>query len=223
MLNISALFDGRQTDEKRLLAFGFKNDGCNYVFSTKLADGQFVMTVCISAVWKVLTEVVDSETGESYALVKISDANGAFVGNVRKEYENILMAIYEKCFDKNIFKSDYAKLIISYIEDKYKDKIEFLWTKFPKNAIFRRKDNAKWYVALLTVAKRKIGKDGNGDIEIIDLRIEPSEMDALIDGKKYFLGYHMNKKHWFTICLDGSVKIENIFNYIDASYILANK
>ncbi|MBF1202590.1 MAG: MmcQ/YjbR family DNA-binding protein, partial [Fusobacterium periodonticum] len=33
--------------------------------------------------------------------------------------------------------------------------------------------------------------------------------------------YHMNKKHWCTICLDGTVELEKIYNLIDISYELA--
>ena len=36
-------------------------------------------------------------------------------------------------------------------------------------------------------------------------------------------GYHMNKKHWFTICLDGFVPMEEIFRRIDESFALAVK
>jgi predicted DNA-binding protein (MmcQ/YjbR family) len=47
------------------------------------------------------------------------------------------------------------------------------------------------------------------------------EIDVVVDGKKYYPGYHMNKKHWVTICLDGSVPIEEVFRRIDESYGLA--
>jgi predicted DNA-binding protein (MmcQ/YjbR family) len=33
----------------------------------------------------------------------------------------------------------------------------------------------------------------------------------------------MNKKHWFTVVLDGSVPIKEIYKYIDISYELAKK
>ncbi|MFO7657302.1 MAG: MmcQ/YjbR family DNA-binding protein [Bacteroidales bacterium] len=33
-------------------------------------------------------------------------------------------------------------------------------------------------------------------------------------------GYHMNKKHWNTICVDGSVSDKLIFQWIDDSYNL---
>jgi predicted DNA-binding protein (MmcQ/YjbR family) len=36
-------------------------------------------------------------------------------------------------------------------------------------------------------------------------------------------GYHMNKKHWNTIILDGSVPDKEIFSWIDHSYNLVAK
>ena len=62
-----------------------------------------------------------------------------------------------------------------------------------------------------------------GAVEIIDLRIKPEDVEALLDGKKYFPGYHMNKRHWYTICLDGSVPIEEIFCRVDESFALAGQ
>ncbi len=98
-----------------------------------------------------------------------------------------------------------------------------MWPKFPRNAIFRRADNAKWYAAILTVAKNKLGLIGDEIIEIIDLRADSAQIAAMTDGEKYFPGYHMNKKHWLTICLDGSVPAEEIYTLIDNSYLLAQK
>ena len=112
---------------------------------------------------------------------------------------------------------------IDYVGKRYGDKIEYLWEKFPDNAVFRRKDNQKWYGALLTVGRKKLGLDGDGTVEVVDLRETPEAVAALVDGKSYFAGYHMNKKHWYTVCLDGSVSDEEIKQRIDNSYIIASK
>lgn len=111
--------------------------------------------------------------------------------------------------------------MIRHIGDRYHDDPEFLWERFPQNAVFRCKDNAKWYAALLTVPRSKLGLPGGEPIEIIDLRTNPQDVERLVDGKHYFPGYHMNKKNWFTICLDGSVPIEEIFERIGISYRIA--
>lgn len=36
-------------------------------------------------------------------------------------------------------------------------------------------------------------------------------------------GYHMNKKHWNTIVLDGSVELKKVHEWIDDSYFLVAK
>ncbi|MFM2490662.1 MmcQ/YjbR family DNA-binding protein [Enterococcus avium] len=60
-------------------------------------------------------------------------------------------------------------------------------------------------------------------IEILDLRNQPEKVAALVKEKNYFPGYHMNKKYWLTICLDGTVPFKEIKLLIDESYQLALK
>ena len=57
-------------------------------------------------------------------------------------------------------------------------------------------------------------------VERIEI-FKPEQMNAMIDKKRYFPGWHMNKKHWYTIILDGSVSTEEICSRIDESYRLA--
>lgn len=121
----------------------------------------------------------------------------------------------------DVFQSADARQVIEYVREKYQDELQFLWQRFPKNAIFRRKDNAKWYAALLVLEKRKLGLDDDGVVDIIDLRGDPEDIGALVDHQKYFPGFHMNKKHWFTMCLDGSVAMAEVRARIDESYLLA--
>ena len=84
--------------------------------------------------------------------------------------------------------------------------------------LFRHKENNKWYAVLLTISKRKLGIDSDEIVDVIDLKALPEDIEKIVDNNSYFLGYHMNKKHWLTIILDGSVSIENIFDFIDMSY-----
>lgn len=123
----------------------------------------------------------------------------------------------------SIWKNDYTKKVISYVHHTYGDELEFLWPKFPNNAIWRRKDSGKWYAALLSVSKKKLGIDSDDIVEIIDLRVDPEILTFLVDNKKYYPGYHMNKRHWCTIILDGSVTLEEIYARIDESFVLARK
>ncbi len=223
MKNFESVFDNRSFDRDKLIAFGFKEETQAYVYAVLLSDPQFELKLTIFKNGKIISDVIDRETGEVYALVKIPAATGAFVGKLRSDIEKIVAEIADKCFYADIFKSDVSRQVIAYVKNKYGDELEFLWPKFPRNAIFRRADNAKWYAAILTVAKNKLGLIGDEVIEIIDLRADPAQITSIIDGEKYFPGYHMNKKYWLTICLDSSVAAEEIYSRIDNSYLLAQK
>ena len=47
-------------------------------------------------------------------------------------------------------------------------------------------------------------KEQNDPAEIIDFRIEKEKLPGLLDGRKYFPAWHMNKKHWITVLPDES-------------------
>lgn len=212
---------GRKANISKLLTYGFVKEDDGYAYSCFLADGQLKMNVILLNEG-LFAKLIDEE-GEEYTLHLIKGTSGSFVGMVKYEYESKIEDILKNCFDTEIFKSTQAKEIIKYVENKYGDDLEFLWQKFPDNAVVRRKDNKKWYLALLTVSKRKLGINSDEKIEIIDLRMKSEEIENVVDNKKYFLGYHMNKKHWITILLDSSLPTEEILSRIDESFNLALK
>lgn len=217
------MFENKKPDYDKLLNYGFKKEQGKYLYKTDLLDGEFSLTVCVTDNDEVTTEVVEVSTGELYMLHLVEGANGAFVGKIREEYETVLQAIEAKCFEMDVFKSPYTKQVIEFARKEYGDEPEYLWEKFPDNAVLRRKDTSKWYAAILTVKKEKLGLEGSEKVEVIDLRMNPQEQALLIDNKTYFAGYHMNKKHWLTIVLDGSVGIDEIYSRIRTSYSLAVK
>ena len=58
----------------------------------------------------------------------------------------------------------------------------------------------------------------------INLKCDPEEAQVLRGMHKSIIpGYHMNKEHWNTIILDGSLPDEMIFKMIDDSYGLVLK
>ena len=217
------MFQNKILAADRLQPFGFAAEGKGYVYSVSIVDGQFDMIVRISPEGELSAGVYDADSGDEYTLHLSSQAVGAFVGRVRTEYDGVLQKIAEGCFDTKVFKTELADKIIRCVREKYRNEFEFLWKKFPNNAIVRRPDNKKWYVALLTVSRDKIGLSGRDEVEVIDLRMKPEDIVRLVDGRRYFGGYHMNKKHWITICLDGSVSFEEICRRIDDSRLLAEK
>lgn len=223
MNNILAhIFKNYKPNFGKLQKFGFTMSDDTYCYNTKIMDDRFALNIKITSS-DINTEVIDLATSDPYTLFLVDGAIGSFVGAVRTAYENIMLDIANNCFDKYVFKSDYAQRLIEYVSDAFGDDLEFLWDKFPDNAIWRRADNKKWYAALLTVTKDKLGAPSHEKVEIIDLRAAPENADAIVDNKTIFRGYHMNKKHWITIMLDGSVPLSDIEKMLNESYELARK
>lgn len=220
---IHTIFNRKKINFSKLIPFGFIQDGNTYTYKKIFPENEFIFTVEITEDGSVSAEIIDSTVNEPYTLHLADGAVGSFVGKVKMQYEETLAEIAEKCFEPDVFKSRQAKELIEYVRQKYANDLEFLWKKFPDNAIWRRTDNEKWYGAILTVSKSKLGIKSDETVEIIDLRIQPEKMTELIDNENYFPGWHMNKKNWYTIILDGSVSMEELCYRIDESYILAKK
>ena len=220
---IYSIFCNKKVNLAKLLQFGFVQTESGYIYRKTLSESGFILTVHVTPQGEISTEMVDPSLNEPYTLHLVNHATGGFVETVRFEYQETLSEIADQCFQTDIFQSKQSDKLIDYVRNTYGDELEFLWKKFPKNAVWRRKDTQKWYGILLTVSKQKLGFPNDEPAEIFDFRILPEELETLVDYKTYFPGYHMNKKHWCTIILDGSVPFEEIRSRIDASYLLAIK
>ena len=216
-------FVRKKANGSKLLSYGFEEKNHAWRYERRILDDQFRLVVLVSASGEVSTQMFDTDTDTEYVLYKDMGVVGSFVGDVRAACVTILEDIADKCFDPEVFKQPQTKEIIRYVNEKYGDELEFLWEKFPDNAVWRRKDNRKWYGAILTVARRKLD-DGKSDaiVEILDLRMEKGA-DDFIDKERFYPGWHMNKKSWYTILLDGTVETKEIFQRIDESYQLAKR
>ena len=221
MREINNFIKDKKIDFKKLEEFGFELIDNSYCYHTSLLKNQFKMSVKISLDNSIFTEIIDTETNEPYVLHLLEMKRSGYSEKVYKVYSQILEKIQKECFEDEIFKANYTKEIVAYIKNKYRDELEFLWEKSPKNAVVRRKSSKKWYAVILTVSKRKLNLDSDEIIEVINLHNRVEEIEKLIDNKKYFPAYHMNKKHWCTICLDGTVELKEIYKLIDISYELA--
>lgn len=216
------IFHRRKMNVDKLMRYGFVSKGSYWVYDTPIMNGAFELHVSVLENGDIDTELIENETNEPYILYKTNES-GTFVGEVRAEIENVLRKIADECFAFSVFKTEQALKVIDYVRNTYGDELEFLWTKFPDNAVWRRKDNNKWYGIILTVSRNKLGLSSNEAAEIIDLRLEPAQMPKTVDLERYFPGWHMNKKSWYTIILDNSVSTEEICRRIDESYKLAKR
>ena len=213
----------KKANIQKLKQYGFKKKGDKYSYSVDIMNGDFTLNIDILNENEIRTELIEKAFNEPYTLHLVEDAQGTFVGQVREEYEKIIDKIKEKCFEKRAFEWEYSYKILDYAQKKYNSPAEYLWEKFPRNAVCRRQDNEKWYLALLSVQGAKIGLKTDEIVELVDLRAPFDDVPKLLKQPNIYPAYHMNKKHWITIILDGSMPLDEIYKFIDRSYELAKK
>lgn len=184
MRNLDNELKNKAIDYSKLLKYGFIKENEKYIYKTYICDNQFEVNIVISDTEKY-AKVMDLENEMEFALVDVEGVEGQFVGEVRQNYEDIIRDVIIKCTSKEAFKSNQAKEIIEYIEKRYGDKLEFLWEKFDDNAIWRNKQNNKWYGVLLIIPENKLGLKSDNKIEVIDLRYQKEKIENIVDNKKF--------------------------------------
>ncbi len=207
---------------EKLVSYGFEDQGNYFQYCIDVYKDTFLLIVKIDRDGIIKTDLIDKETQEPYILYKLH-ASGLYASEVRETVKEVINHIIEKCYEDAIFKTEQSQMVISFVREIYGDELEFLWTKFSDNAVWRRKDNGKWYGALLKVEGKKIGLKTNEIKEIIDLRMNPDDAELILSREHYYPGWHMNKKSWYTLVLDGSICDEELKKRIQESYNLAKK
>lgn len=89
------------------------------------------------------------------------------------------------------------------------------------NAVFRRKDNLKWFAIVMTVDAKKLGIGAFGELDIVNLKCTDEDRERLADVENVLPAYHMNKKRWLTVVLDEQEDIDTqLIDLVDKSYSL---
>lgn len=115
------------------------------------------------------------------------------------------------------------EMLDKYIKEVYGVTAEFPWLSAPSFAVYRHESNNKWFAVIMEIPKNKIGIEDDGSINVVNLKCDPLLIGSLTLDKGIYPAYHMNKNHWITVCLDGSVEEEKVKWLIDLSFELTDK
>ncbi len=110
-----------------------------------------------------------------------------------------------------------------YIKNVYGVTAEFPWLSAPTFAVYRHQSNNKWFAVVMEIPKNKIGIEEDDNINVVNLKSAPLLIGSLILDKGVHPAYHMNKNHWLTVCLDGSVEEDKVKWLLDLSFELTDK
>ena len=203
---------------RTLQKFGFRKSPAGWTYSEPVANGALTCSITVDANGAVTENTVDAASNEEYVQHRIAAASGKFVGGVRCEIMALMKRIADSCFERDVFKTDLARSIIAYAESEWEEMPEFLWKNFPDYAVLRRKDTDKWYALVARLTADKVGGSKKDIIEVVNMRRTEG-----MDGPRFLPAYHMNKKTWTTIVLDGAVGAAELQKLLSESRKLATK
>ena len=93
-----------------------------------------------------------------------------------------------------------------------------------ETTVFRHGEGGKWFGLLMRVEKSRLGLEGEGKADVLNLKCDPEE--SFIVREMYggiIPAYHMNKRHWISVILESGVPLDFTESLIEKSYALTAK
>lgn len=112
--------------------------------------------------------------------------------------------------------------LAAFLEDTYGCPGEQLFARYPNFRVFRHRGNRKWFAVLMDIPRRNLGLAGAGEISVVNLKCDTRLIGAFREEPGIFPGWHMNKAHWISVALDGTVEDDKLKFLVDMSYELTN-
>ena len=113
--------------------------------------------------------------------------------------------------------------LTTYLTDTYGVTGEYLFARYPNFLVFRHTGNKKWFAVLMDIHRKNLGLTGEGEISMVNLKCDTRLIGSFRMEPGIFPGWHMNKAHWLTVVLNGTVEDEKISFLVDMSYELTKK
>ena len=214
------IFKSYQFNQEKARVYGFVENSGVWIYSCQILQGDFVMTVSVTAT-DVCFQVFDQETGDLYPQVHMGSMRGSFVGNVREACLEILYQIRKACFDVQDFICPQTKRIMTQVQEKYGNQLEYLWEKSPDTAVLRHESNKKWYAVWMKISWDKLEKGREGQVEVVNLKHD--QVADLLSNKGIYPAFHMNKRYWISVALDDTLLDEEVLELIERSWNLTSK
>lgn len=217
MHDISKQFNRFKYKEDKLIKFGFKKEKDKYILDQLSTNKEFTFHLEINDK-RVLSSVIDNSTNEEYMPFYIETINGEYVGAIRDEFELLIKSILSTCYEKD-YKNDTVHQVINFVKENYNLKPEYLFSDSPNTFVLKHKE-AKWFGIVMDIPYTKVGIDSKEIVYVLNVKVPTEEIPDLIKIPGIVPAYHMNKKYWISILLDGSVDLKIITNLINTSYEL---
>ena len=206
---------------ERLINYGFINYKHAYIFKQPFMNGKLEAVIKIDKSGSIQGHIIDTASHDEYLPIRIENSIGAFVGNAREEYKEILRDIAKNCCETKPFVSEQANRISALIHERYAESPDYPFKKLSDYGVFRYPENRKWYALIMNIKRSLLGGTCEEKIDVINLRVYPEEFDRALKTNGIYPAYHMKKTTWVSIALDDTLTDPEIMDYIDMSRNMA--
>lgn len=210
------IFKRCKISQNQLTKYGFEHTKDKWQYSATFMDGEFYAVITIDSREHIQGNVYETATGDIFLPLRVENMDG-FALKVRNAYMGILKDIKEKCCHENLFISNQANRFTQEIETRYGDKPVFPWNDF-SGGVFKNPNNGKWYAIIMNINIQKVDKKQTGEVEIVNIKLDPQKIEELLSQKGFYPAYHMNKKYWISILLNDTVPDNLLFELLGESH-----
>ena len=113
--------------------------------------------------------------------------------------------------------------LAAYLADTYSTTGENLFARYPSFQVFRHQGSKRWFAVIMDIPRKDLKLPGGDEISVVNLKCDTRLIGSFREEAGIFPGWHMNKAHWLTVALDGTVEDEKIKFLVDMSYELTKK
>lgn len=113
---------------------------------------------------------------------------------------------------------------------------EHLFGSHPTYSVLRHAHNGKWFAVVMDVPRSSLDRqlreygfanapgasptNSSDSVWVAVLKNSPENVALFVGNPGFYPAYHMNKKHWLAVSLDGSLTEDEITDLLHTSYEL---
>lgn len=110
--------------------------------------------------------------------------------------------------------------INTYVRKKYGVTPDYPWKDKPMYSVYRHSDSRTWFAVVMDIKRNKLYGNDEDIVDVMNVKCDPFLIGSLIHENGIFPAYHMNKNHWVSVTLDGTVDDDKVKWLIDISFEL---
>ena len=111
--------------------------------------------------------------------------------------------------------------LFAHVAEVYGVTPEYLWESSPDAAVLRHTENPKWFGIVMSVAPKRLELEGDTPVDVLNVKVDPTDAQALHQVDGILPAYHMNKRHWISIVIeDESIPEGMLLSLLETSYRL---